>query len=328
MKAAPRGGAIAAVASALGKRGRGEASALTAAPALTSSVVSAAATTATADSAAGSIASGAASAASSAAASASAGVAASLPSPTLGVAVGADATTALAAAGFAGVHPSWAPALLAEARKPYFAQLRAFVAAARARGPVFPAEADVFRALAYDAAAVKVVILGQDPYHGAGQAHGLAFSVRRGVPLPPSLVNILKEVEADVGGGGGVRPAHGCLEAWAAQGVLLLNAVLTVDSGRANSHAGRGWEELTDAVLRVCCGAQRGRTVFMLWGLPAQRRGQAAGVVDGARHLVLTAPHPSPLSAYRGFLGCRHFSAANAFLDREGRGAVDWRLPA
>jgi uracil-DNA glycosylase len=167
---------------------------------------------------------------------------------------------------------------------------------------------------------VRVVILGQDPYHGPGQAHGLCFSVPEGVRPPPSLVNIYKELESDLG----VRPArHGFLEHWAKQGVLLLNSVLTVEMGRAASHQGRGWERFTDAVIREV-NAKSDPVVFMLWGSYAQKK---AAFVDGSRHLVLKAPHPSPLSAHSGFLGCRHFSKANSFLESRGMAPIDWALP-
>ena len=173
--------------------------------------------------------------------------------------------------------------------------------------------------------AVKVVILGQDPYHGAGQAHGLAFSVQDGVQVPPSLANIYKELQADLG----IPPApHGNLSAWASAGVLLLNAVLTVEEAQPGSHQKKGWEAITDAVV-AAVAAKREPCVFMLWGSHAQKKAaQVSGLNAAAegRHLVLTAPHPSPLSAHRGFLGCRHFSQANAFLTAKGRGAIDWRL--
>ncbi|MFN3516818.1 MAG: uracil-DNA glycosylase [Novosphingobium sp.] len=168
---------------------------------------------------------------------------------------------------------------------------------------------------------VKVVILGQDPYHGPGQAHGLAFSVQNGVRVPPSLANIYKELEADLGV---PRPAHGNLTNWARQGVLLLNAALTVEQGRPASHQGRGWEEITDAVV-AGVAAKAEPCVFLLWGSHARKKAWRVPGLVNSRHLVLTAPHPSPLSAHAGFLGCRHFSQANAFLEAQGRGAVDWR---
>lgn len=169
---------------------------------------------------------------------------------------------------------------------------------------------------------VKVVILGQDPYHGAGQAHGLAFSVPPGVRVPPSLVNIYKELASDLAL---ERAAHGNLENWARQGVLLLNNSLTVEDGRAGSHQKMGWEAITDAAV-AAVAAREEPSVFMLWGSHARNKAmRVPGLMDG-RHLVLTAPHPSPLSAHTGFLGCRHFSQANAFLEAHGRGAIDWRV--
>jgi len=168
---------------------------------------------------------------------------------------------------------------------------------------------------------VKVVILGQDPYHGPGQAHGLSFSVQDGVRAPPSLVNIYKELEADLGL---PRPAHGNLTNWARQGVLLLNAALTVEQGQPASHQGRGWEEITDAVV-AAVAAKAEPCVFLLWGSHARKKALSVPGLLNSHHLVLTAPHPSPLSAHSGFLGCRHFSQANAFLEAQGRGGVDWQ---
>lgn len=167
---------------------------------------------------------------------------------------------------------------------------------------------------------VKVVILGQDPYHGAGQAHGLCFSVQPGVPMPPSLRNIFKELQRDLGV---PLPDHGCLTPWARQGVLLLNAVLTVEDGQAGSHQARGWEGFTDHVIDVL-NREREHLVFMLWGSQAQAKGAR---IDATRHCVLRAPHPSPLSAHRGFIGCGHFSAANAYLIAHGERPIDWSLP-
>jgi uracil-DNA glycosylase len=169
---------------------------------------------------------------------------------------------------------------------------------------------------------VKVVILGQDPYHGAGQAHGLSFSVQDGVRIPPSLVNIFKELESDLGI---PRPASGNLSKWARQGVLLLNAALTVEDGKPASHQGKGWEVITDAVI-AAVAAKADPCVFLLWGNHARKKALSVAGLMESHHLVLTAPHPSPLSAYAGFLGCRHFSRANAFLEANGRGAVDWRV--
>ena len=164
------------------------------------------------------------------------------------------------------------------------------------------------------------MILGQDPYHGAGQAQGLCFSVRPGVPAPPSLENIFKELQRDLGI---ARPTHGCLQHWADQGVLLLNAVLTVEEGRAGAHAGKGWEGFTDHVVETL-NREREGLVFLLWGSYAQAKGR---VIDRQRHCILRAPHPSPLSAHRGFLGCGHFSAANDYLARRGAAPIDWSLP-
>jgi uracil-DNA glycosylase len=170
---------------------------------------------------------------------------------------------------------------------------------------------------------VKVVILGQDPYHGPGQAHGLSFSVRDGVRVPPSLLNIYKELRSDLGL---AMPAHGNLTRWAQQGVLLLNAALTVEDGKPASHQGRGWEEITDAVV-AAIAARAEPCVFLLWGSHARKKAQnITGLGPGSQHLVLTAPHPSPLSAHSGFLGCRHFSQANAFLQQVGRGPIDWTV--
>jgi uracil-DNA glycosylase len=170
--------------------------------------------------------------------------------------------------------------------------------------------------------AVKVVILGQDPYHGAGQAHGLCFSVPEGVKTPPSLVNIYKELASDLGL---PRPAHGNLENWGRQGVLLLNNALTVEDGRAGSHQKMGWEAITDAAV-AAVAAREVPSVFLLWGSHARNKAARVPGLMGGRHLVLTAPHPSPLSAHAGFFGCRHFSKANAFLEQHGRGAIDWSL--
>ena len=187
---------------------------------------------------------------------------------------------------------------------------------------IFPPGPDIFSAFEatpFDAA--KVVILGQDPYHGQGQAHGLCFSVRPGVQVPPSLDNIFKEIHRDLGI---ARPDHGYLLPWAHRGVLLLNAVLTVEEGRAGAHQGKGWEGFTDHVVDVL-NREREGLVFLLWGSYAQAKGK---VIDPRRHRVLKAPHPSPLSAHRGFIGCGHFSAANEYLSRQGVAPIDWTLPA
>lgn len=225
------------------------------------------------------------------------------------------------------LEPGWRDALAGEFEQPYMAALKAFLVAEKAAGKrIFPKGGAWFRALDLTPPeAVRVVILGQDPYHGPGQAHGLCFSVPPGIAPPPSLVNIFKELHADLG----IAPArHGCLEHWARQGMLLLNSVLTVEMGRAASHRERGWERFTDAVIRHVA-ARPEPTVFLLWGSYAQKK--AAFVADeahGGRHLVLKAPHPSPLSAHTGWFGSRPFSQANAFLERHKRAPIDWALPA
>ena len=217
---------------------------------------------------------------------------------------------------------TWQEAIGAEKAQPYFRQILAHVRAERESGQaVYPPAADVFNAFKYtEFADVKVVILGQDPYHNEGQAHGLAFSVREGVAVPPSLVNIYKELADDIAGFS--VPPHGCLTRWAEQGVLLLNTVLTVRAHRAHSHADLGWETFTNRVVAQI-NAGRENVVFMLWGSHAQKKG---AMIDRSRHLVLSAPHPSPLSAYRGFFGCRHFSRANAYLAAHGITPIDWQL--
>ena len=220
------------------------------------------------------------------------------------------------------LEPSWKGRVGDWLLRPEMQELSAFLRQRKAAGAhVFPPGPQIFAA--FDATpfdAVKVVILGQDPYHGAGQAHGLCFSVRPGVPVPPSLQNIYKELASDIGF---VPPDHGCLTPWAQHGVLLLNSVLTVEEGRAGAHQGKGWEGFTDHVIQTLA-AEREHLVFLLWGSYAQAKGK---VIDTGRHRVLKAPHPSPLSAHRGFLGCRHFSQANEYLSRHGLGAVDWTLP-
>ncbi len=220
------------------------------------------------------------------------------------------------------LHPSWLEPLKSEFGDPYMAELKRFLAAERERGrTIFPRPANWFRALDLTPLdKVRVAILGQDPYHGRGQAHGLCFSVPPEVRPPPSLVNIFKELQSDLG----LTPSpHGFLEHWARQGVLLLNSVLTVEMGQAGSHRQRGWERFTDAVVRLV-NARPDPVVFMLWGSYAQKK---AAFVDQSRHLVLKAPHPSPLSAHSGFFGCRHFSKANAFLEERGLQPIDWALP-
>jgi uracil-DNA glycosylase len=210
------------------------------------------------------------------------------------------------------IPESWLPALAADQDKPYYQELYRFVGEERRKYSIYPPGNDVFNALRYTPYdQVRVMIIGQDPYHEEGQAHGLAFSVRPGVPPPPSLLNIFKELNADVGFH---IPNHGCLIPWAEQGVLLLNAVLTVRAHQANSHQGKGWETFTDTVLQAVNQKQT-PVVFLLWGSYAQRK---AELIDGNRHIILKAPHPSPLSASRGFFGCRHFSKTNAELKSAG----------
>lgn len=219
---------------------------------------------------------------------------------------------------------SWQPALdpvLAgrEARK-----LGGFLKAEENAGKtIYPPRGSRLRALELTPLdTVKVVILGQDPYHGPGQAHGLAFSVPQGIRVPPSLVNIYKELQSDLGI---PPPAHGNLESWARQGVLLLNNSLTVEAGRAGSHQNLGWEAVTDAAVAAVAARQE-PCVFLLWGSHARKKAARVSDLMNGRHLVLTAPHPSPLSAHSGFFGCRHFSQANEFLERHGRGRIDWSL--
>jgi uracil-DNA glycosylase len=215
----------------------------------------------------------------------------------------------------------WRKVLGAETEKPYFAALRAFVDAERERATVHPPEDEVFTALRltpYDR--VRVLLLGQDPYHGPGQAHGLAFSVRPGVRPPPSLVNMLKELRDDLGC---PIPGHGSLTAWARQGVLLLNAVLTVREGAPNSHRGKGWETFTDAVIRAV-SVRDDPAVFVLWGGYAAKK---ESLIDAERHVVLKSAHPSPLSARRGFFGSRPYSRINDALAAAGRPPIDWCLP-
>ena len=220
------------------------------------------------------------------------------------------------------LHDSWKTPLADEFAAPYMADLRAFLVAEKAKGKrIFPKGSEWFRALDLTPLEkVRVVIIGQDPYHGEGQAHGLCFSVQPGVRTPPSLVNIYKEMQSDLG----IPPArHGFLEHWAKQGVLLLNAVLTVEMAQAASHQGKGWEKFTDAIIRLI-NARAEPCVFLLWGAYAQRK---AAFVDTSRHLVLKSAHPSPLSAYNGFFGSRPFSQTNAFLEAHGQAPIDWALP-
>ncbi|MEX2497979.1 MAG: uracil-DNA glycosylase [Wenzhouxiangellaceae bacterium] len=220
------------------------------------------------------------------------------------------------------LHPEWLEALQPEFEQPHMRALKAFLVERKSAGAeIYPPGRLIFNALnSTPPSALRVVILGQDPYHGPGQAHGLCFSVRPGVRVPPSLVNIFKELHDDTGF---QIPRHGYLQQWADNGVLLLNAVLTVERGRAGAHQGKGWEQFTDRVVEVVNRGER-PVVFMLWGSQAQRKGAN---IDRSRHLVLTAPHPSPLSAHRGFFGCKHFSQANRWLEEQGLTPVDWSLP-
>ncbi|MFI4938062.1 MAG: uracil-DNA glycosylase [Candidatus Berkiellales bacterium] len=221
------------------------------------------------------------------------------------------------------LEESWKASLNPEFEKPYMQQLRTFLRQEKdAKKYIFPKSNDIFKAFEYTPFdQVKVVILGQDPYHGVGQAHGLCFSVLPGVAIPPSLQNIYKELSDDLG----VPPVtHGCLISWAKQGVLLLNSVLTVERGLANSHQGKGWENFTDQVISLL-NQQTKPIAFVLWGSYAQRKGES---IDKTRHLVIKSPHPSPLSAHRGFLGSRPFSKINAFLTSHGQTPIDWVLPA
>ena len=216
------------------------------------------------------------------------------------------------------IDESWRQVLQHEFDKPYFELLTGFVRHAYRTTQCFPPAGQIFRAFdlcPFDK--VRVVIIGQDPYHDFNQAHGLCFSVQEGVPVPPSLVNIYKEIQRDLGK---PIPTSGNLTHWAEQGVLLLNATLTVEAHRAGSHQGKGWEELTDAAIQAL-NSKRSNIVFMLWGSYAQRKGQ---FIDRDRHLVLTTVHPSPLSAYRGFIGCGHFSQANAYLQQHGQAPINW----
>ena len=215
---------------------------------------------------------------------------------------------------------AWANALKGEFQKPYYKDLFKRVGEEYGRYQVFPAGDDIFNAFHLTPLEqVKVVIIGQDPYHNVGQAHGLCFSVKPGVEVPPSLVNIYKELHDDIGCD---IPQDGYLEAWARQGVLLLNTVLTVRAHRANSHHGIGWEEFTDATIRVL-DKQNQPMVFILWGRPAQLK---ASMITNPNHLVLKAPHPSPLSAYRGFFGSKPFSKTNKFLKERGSALIDWSI--
>ena len=220
------------------------------------------------------------------------------------------------------LEPGWKARIGDYLERPEMQALAAFLREEKRAGKViYPPGPEIFAAFDHTPfGAVRVVILGQDPYHGPGQAHGLCFSVRPGVRIPPSRDNIFKEISRDLGL---PRPDHGCLTPWADRGVLLLNAVLTVERGVAGSHQGKGWEGFTDAAIDAL-NRERDGLVFMLWGSYAQRKGR---LIDTRRHRVLTAVHPSPLSAHRGFIGCGHFSAANAWLDQHGQAPIDWSLP-
>lgn len=217
---------------------------------------------------------------------------------------------------------SWQDVLGQEKQQDYFQQILSFVKAERDAGKtIYPPQTDVFNAFKYTPFdQVKVVILGQDPYHGPGQAHGLCFSVLPGIAPPPSLVNMYKELQQDIAGF--QRPEHGFLQSWAEQGVLLLNTVLTVQQGQAHSHAKIGWERFTDKVIEQL-NLHREGLVFLLWGSHAQKKG---AIIDRQRHHILMAPHPSPLSAHRGFLGCGHFSKANQLLVQQGLSQVNWQV--
>lgn len=215
---------------------------------------------------------------------------------------------------------SWDALLADEFRSEYYLRLREFLKYEYAHYTVYPSMYDIFNSLKYTPYEnVKAVIIGQDPYHGEGQAHGLCFSVKRGVPVPPSLQNIFKELNSDLGI---TPPHHGELTDWAKQGVLMLNSVLTVRAGQANSHKGRGWEQLTDAVIRRL-NERSTPTAFILWGGNAKAK---APLITNPAHAVFKAAHPSPLSAYNGFFGCRHFSAVNDFLKRNGIEPIDWKI--
>ncbi|MBR2407663.1 MAG: uracil-DNA glycosylase [Lachnospiraceae bacterium] len=220
----------------------------------------------------------------------------------------------------AAIDNDWLPAVNAEFKKPYYADLYKFVKEEYSKVAVFPPSDEIFSALHLTPLSkVKVVIIGQDPYHNVGQAHGLCFSVRPDVEIPPSLVNIYKELQSDLGC---KIPNNGYLVKWAEQGVLLLNTVLTVRAHQANSHQGKGWEQFTDAIIRAVNAEDR-PIAYLLWGRPAQSK---MSMLDNPKHKVFTAPHPSPLSAHRGFFGCKHFSQTNAFLQANGIEPIDWQI--
>lgn len=215
------------------------------------------------------------------------------------------------------MHESWKPYLNAEFEKPYFVELSGFLKEAYDSKTIYPPKRQVFSAFTTDLNDIKVVIIGQDPYHGPGQAHGLAFSVSRQVDVPPSLVNIFKEIQDDLGK---PIPEDGNLTRWAKQGVLLLNNTLTVEAHKAGSHRGKGWEQFTDTMIKMLSEEREG-LVFLLWGRDAKSK---KVLIDIKKHLVLEAAHPSPLSAYNGFFGCKHFSKANTYLREHGKQEIDW----
>jgi len=218
------------------------------------------------------------------------------------------------------IDSSWREILISEFQSPYFQSLKDFLIAERKVHTVYPKGKDIFNAFnstPFDA--VKVVLLGQDPYHGPGQAHGLCFSVREGIPFPPSLRNIFKELNSDLGV---AVPQNGDLSPWAREGVLLLNATLTVRAHHAGSHQGKGWEKFTDSAIYQL-STQKSGLIFLLWGRSAQSK---KGLIDASEHYILEAPHPSPLSASRGFFGCRHFSMVNSILEAQGKAPISWEL--
>lgn len=216
------------------------------------------------------------------------------------------------------IESGWKEVLAPTFQQEYFQDLVAFVKDEYSKGLVFPPGKEIFNAFDFcPLDQVKVVILGQDPYHGPGQAHGLSFSVKEGQSFPPSLLNIFKEIKADLGKD---MPPHGDLSRWAQQGVFLLNATLTVRAHQAGSHQKRGWEEFTDSVIQAISDKKE-HVVFLLWGAYAQKK---SSLIDSSKHMILKAPHPSPLSAHRGFLGCRHFSKANTYLESQGLEPINW----
>ncbi len=222
----------------------------------------------------------------------------------------------------ANLHPSWQAVLAPEFEKEYMQHLKAFLLQEKQQGyTIFPKNEEVFNAFNHTPFdQVKIVIIGQDPYHGTGQAHGLSFSVKKGVPIPPSLQNIYKELQTDIPGF--TYPSHGELTYWADQGVLLLNATLTVRANQAGSHQHKGWEQFTDQAMASLSSKREG-IVFMLWGRYAQ---QKESLIDTNKHFVLKAAHPSPFSAYNGFFGCKHFSQANVILAKEGKQSINWQI--